>query len=284
MILLDYNQVCIANLMAQIGNHTNVGIDENLLRHMVLNTIRSLKTKFSADYGELIICCDDKKVWRKDVFKFYKANRKKAREDSELDWGAIFNSLNKIKAELKEYFPYRVVQVEGAEADDVIGAITLKYGQMLNTGECILVLSGDKDFGQLQVFGNVTQFDPVRKKYIKHDDPVKFTRELILKGDRGDGVPNILSPDDSFVSNVRQKPLRIDKFINITNPRQELKDELLRNWMRNEQLIDLNFTPIDIQEKIISDYDSQAGKGKEKLFNYFVTHKLSSLMESIQEF
>ena len=104
MILLDYNQVCIANLMAQIGNHTNVGIDENLLRHMVLNTIRSLKTKFCADYGELIICCDDKKVWRKDVFKFYKANRKKAREESELDWGAIFNSLNKIKAELKEFF------------------------------------------------------------------------------------------------------------------------------------------------------------------------------------
>jgi len=284
MILLDYNQVCIANLMAQIGNHTNVGIDENLLRHMVLNTIRSLKTKFYSDYGELIICCDDKKVWRKEVFKYYKANRKKARDESELDWSSIFNSLNKIKAELKEYFPYRVIQVEGAEADDVIGSITLKYGQMLNTGEKILILSGDKDFGQLQVFGNVTQFDPVRKKYIKHDDPVKFTRELILKGDRGDGVPNILSPDDSFITNVRQKPLRIEKFINITNPRQELKDELLRNWMRNEQLIDLNFTPEDIQSKIITEYDTQSGKGKDKLFNYFVTHKLSSLMESIQEF
>lgn len=284
MILLDYNQVCIANLMAQIGNHTNVGIDENLLRHMVLNTIRSLKTKFSSEYGELIICCDDKKVWRKEVFKFYKANRKKAREESELDWGTIFNSLNKIKAELKEFFPYRVIQIEGAEADDVIGSITLKYGQMLNTGERILILSGDKDFGQLQVFGNVSQFDPVRKKYIKHDDPVKFTRELILKGDRGDGVPNILSPDDSFITNVRQKPLRIEKFINITNPRQELKDELLRNWLRNEQLIDLNYTPEDIQMKVIEEYETQSGKGKDKLFNYFVTHKLSSLMESIQEF
>lgn len=284
MILLDYNQVCIANLMAQIGNHTNVGIDENLLRHMVLNTIRSLKAKFCADFGELIICCDDKKVWRKEVFKFYKANRKKARDESELDWSAIFNALNKIKAELKEFFPYRVIQVEGAEADDVIGSITLKCGQMLNTGPRILILSGDKDFGQLQVFGNVTQFDPVRKKYIKHDDPVKFTRELILKGDRGDGVPNILSPDDSFITNVRQKPLRIDKYINITNPREELKDELLRNWLRNEQLIDLTFTPEDIQTKVIEEYRAQEGKSREKLFNYFVTHKLSSLMESIQEF
>ena len=284
MILLDYNQVCIANLMAQIGNHTNVGIDENLLRHMVLNTIRSLKTKFCSDYGELIICCDDKKVWRKEVFKYYKANRKKAREESELDWGAIFNSLNKIKAELKEYFPYKVIQIEGAEADDVIGSLSIKHGQMLNTGEKILILSGDKDFGQLQVFGNVTQFDPVRKKAIKHEDPVKFTRELILKGDRGDGIPNILSPDNSFVDGIKQKPLRLEKYANITNPKQELTGEQLRNWIRNEQLIDLTFIPEDIQNKVHSEYESQMGKGKEKLFNYFVTHKLSSLMESIQEF
>lgn len=284
MILLDYNQVCIANLMAQIGNHTNVGIDENLLRHMVLNTIRSLKTKFASDFGELIICCDDKKVWRKEVFKYYKANRKKAREESELDWSIIFNSLNKIKAEIKEFFPYRVIQIEGAEADDVIGALTLKYGQMLNTGEKILILSGDKDFGQLQVFGNVTQFDPVRKKYIKHDDPVKFTRELILKGDRGDGIPNILSPDNSFVDSIKQKPLRLEKYAHITNPRQELKDELLRNWSRNEQLIDLTFIPEEIQSMVIASYDAQQGKGREKLFNYFVNNKLSSLLESIQEF
>lgn len=284
MILLDYNQVCIANLMAQIGNHTNVEIDEGLLRHMVLNTIRSLKTKFGSEYGELIICCDDKKVWRKDIFKFYKANRKKAREESELDWGAIFNSLNKIKAEIKEYFPYRVIQIEGAEADDVIGSLTIKYGQMLNTGEKILILSGDKDFGQLQVFGNVSQFDPVRKKSIKHDDPVKFTRELILKGDRGDGIPNILSPDNSFVDGIKQKPLRLEKYAHITNPRLELKDELLRNWIRNEQLIDLTFIPEDLQAKVISEYENQHGKGKEKLFNYFVNNKLSSLLESIQEF
>lgn len=283
MILLDYNQVCIANLMAQLGNHTNVGLDEGLLRHMVLNTIRSLKAKFSSDYGELIICCDDKKVWRKDIFKYYKANRKKAREDSELDWVAIFNALNTIKADLKEYFPYRVIQIEGAEADDVIGTLTLKHGQMLNTGEKILILSGDKDFGQLQVFGNVTQFDPVRKKHIKHEDPVKFTRELILKGDRGDGIPNILSPDDCLI-NSRQKPLRLEKYINITNPREQFKDELLRNWIRNEQLIDLTFIPESIQTKVIEEYEKQDKKGREKLFNYFVAHKLTALMEHIQEF
>ena len=284
MILLDYNQVCIANLMAQLGNHTNVSIDENLLRHMVLNTIRALKVKFSSMYGEFIICCDDKKVWRKDVFKHYKANRKKDRENSEINWVEVFNSLNKIKSEIKEFLPYRVIQVEGAEADDVIGTLTLANGNMLNTGVSILILSGDKDFGQLQVFGNVKQYDPVRKKDIKHSDPVRFTRELILKGDVGDGIPNILSPDDCLVNKVRQKPVRLDKFEHITNPRAQLTGEQLRNWERNERLIDLTFIPEDIQKKVMHEYTLQANKDRSKLFGYFVNNRLNQLTECIGEF
>ncbi len=284
MILLDYNQVCIANLMAQLGNHTNVSIDENLLRHMVLNTIRALKVKFSTTYGEFIICCDDKKVWRKDVFKHYKANRKKDRENSEINWVEVFNSLNKIKSEIKEFLPYRVIQVEGAEADDVIGTLTLANGNMLNTGVSILILSGDKDFGQLQVFGNVKQYDPVRKKDIKHNDPVKFTRELILKGDVGDGIPNILSPDDCLVNKVRQKSVRLDKFEHITNPRSQLTGDQLRNWERNERLIDLTFIPEDIQKKVMHEYTLQANKDRSKLFSYFVANRLNQLTECIGEF
>lgn len=284
MILFDFNQVCIANLMAQLGNHTNTEIEVGLLRHMVLNSIRSVRSKYGAEFGELIICCDDKKVWRKEVFKYYKANRKKARDESEMDWNAVFNALNTIKAELKEFFPYRVLQVEGAEADDVIGALTIANGNMLNTGEKILILSGDKDFGQLQVFGNVEQYDPVRKKAIKHADPAKFTRDLILKGDVGDGIPNILSPDDCLVNKVRQKPMRVEKYAHIKNPREELKDEQLRNWIRNEQLIDLTFIPENIQKRIHEEYEKEAGKGRSKLFNYFVTNKLKLLIESINEF
>ena len=284
MILLDYNQVCIANLMSQIGSNTKTDIDEGLLRHMVLNSIRSLNSKYKDEYGELVICCDDKKVWRKDVFKFYKANRKKDRDASSLNWTQIFNVLSTIRTEIKEFLPYRVVQVEGAEADDVIGTITINNGQLLNTGEKILILSGDKDFGQLQIFGNVFQYDPVRKKTIKHEDPARFTRELILKGDRGDGIPNILSPDDCFVNEIRQKPLRVEKFDHITKPREQLEGEQLRNWIRNEELIDLTFIPQDIQDKILACYNQQAGKKRDKIFNYFITYKLTSLMESINEF
>lgn len=285
MILLDYNQVCIANLMAQLGNHTNAVIDENLLRHMVLNTIRSLRVKFNAsEYGDLIICCDDKKVWRKDIFKYYKANRKKDRENSEINWSEVFNSLNKIKSELKEFFPYRVIQVEGAEADDVIGTITLANGSLLNTFVNILILSGDKDFGQLQVFSNVKQYDPVRKNFIKHSDPVRFTRDLILKGDTGDGIPNILSADDCLVNKVRQKPVRLDKFEHITNPREQLTGEQLRNWLRNERLIDLTFIPEDIQAKVLEEYKLQGDKDKSRLFNYLISHRLNQLTECIGDF
>ena len=174
--------------------------------------------------------------------------------------------------------------MEGAEADDVIGTLTIKNGQLLNIGEKILILSGDKDFGQLHVFGNVSQFDPIRKKVIKHDDPVKFTRDLILGGDRGDGIPNILSPDDSLVNGVRQKRLRLEKFEHITNPREQLTGEQLRNWIRNEQLIDLTFIPEELQNKIIKLYEEEADKKKDKMFNYFIKYKLTSLMESINEF
>lgn len=283
MILLDFNQVCISNLISQLGNHTNASIDEDLFRHMVLNTIRSLRTKFK-EYGELVICCDDRKVWRKDVFPFYKANRKKTREVSEVDWNHVFNCLSKLKQELKDNFPYRVIQVEGSEADDIIGTIVIKNGHLLNSDDSILILSGDKDFVQLQVFGNVSQYDPVRKKLIVNEDPIQFTRELIIRGDRGDGIPNILSPDDSLVTGIRQKPVRMDRFAGLTNPRKELTGSLLRNWIRNEQLIDLSFTPKNIQDNILSEYEQQGNKTREKILDYLISRKLKTLIESINDF
>jgi len=283
MIILDLNQVMISNFMAQIGNHTDVRIDESLFRHMVLNSIRSLKTKFK-EYGELVIACDDKNVWRKQVFPQYKANRKKDRETSEIDWSNIFNILNKVRNELKEVSPYRVIQVDHAEADDIIGTLVHKFGNMLNTGEKILILSGDKDFAQLHIYGNVSQYDPVRKKFITHSNPVMFTRELILKGDRGDGIPNILSSDDCIVKGERQKKMFVNKYINIANPREYFKDEILKNWLRNETLIDLTYVPQNIQDKILFEYDKLANRPADKLEQYFAKHNLKTLSEKIEDF
>jgi hypothetical protein len=281
MIIIDLNQVMISNYMAQVGNHTNIDIDENLFRHMVLNSIRSINARFGGEYGEIVIACDSPRSWRKDVFPYYKANRKKAREKSELDWTALFESLNKVRDELKEYFPYRVIQADRAEADDVIGSLVEHFH-----GTPILIVSGDKDFVQLQSYMNVKQYDPVRKRFISHNHPQVFVKEHIIKGDMGDGVPNFLSRDDTFVTAARQRPIRavkLEEWVKMA-PEDFCDEEMLRNYRRNEQLVDLSFTPQSIRDDVIEIYNAQAGKDRSKLFNYFVDNRLKNLMESINEF
>ena len=285
MIILDLNQVMISNLMVQLGNHTNHQVEEDLLRHMILNSIRLYKQKFSAEYGELVIACDDKNYWRRKVYPYYKANRKKAREKSELDWTKIFESLNKIRAELREVFPYPTIQVDSVEADDVIATLCSLKGATVSS-ERILILSGDKDFNQLQKYGNVEQFDPVRKKWIKTDDPYKYVQEHIMRGDTGDGIPNFLSDDDTFVSDKRQKPLtqkKIDAWLG-KDPSEFCDDMMLRNYKRNQQLVDFEFIPEDVKTRILDEYKAQSGKTRDKLFNYFIQNKLKNLMEVIGDF
>lgn len=284
MILLDLSQVMISNIMMQVGQHADA-VQPDLVRHMVINTIRSLRTKFGNEYGELVIACDAKRYWRRDVFPAYKGNRKADREKSHIDWTVIFDTLNQIKGELREHFPYRVIQVDGAEADDVIGTLAMEFGSDLNNGDKILILSGDKDFVQLQRFGNVVQYDPVRKKDMSSTNPERFLKELVLSGDRGDGVPNVLSPDNCIIEGQRQKPLRAAKIDQLLATEWEsLPEEIQRNWNRNSMLIDLRCIPQTLRTSIVQEYHAQEGKPRDKIFNYFIQHKMKMLMEHIGEF
>ena len=287
MILVDLNQVMISNLMGQLYSSKTNDVDEDLLRHMVLNGIRSYRNKFSKEYGELVICCDDTNNWRKDSFPYYKAHRKTNRDESDLDWPNIFNCLNNIRDELKEFFPYKHIRVNRCEADDIIGTICHTEGVALGDGkEKILVLSGDKDFIQLQVYANVSQYDPVRKRMIKHKDPAQYLLEHIAKGDRGDGIPNALSADDTFVSGGRQKPMRAKRLEEIMEAVGN-KDYSLHEWaagyQRNEILVDLINTPDELQEQILEQFEVDPG-GRDGLFNYFVKKRLNGLIENISEF
>jgi len=285
VIIVDLNQVMLSNLLMQLGNHTNAQLEENMVRHMILNSLRSYRQKFSQEYGELVIACDNTNYWRKQIFPYYKANRKKNIENSELDWKALFECLNKIRAELKEYFPYRVIDVESAEADDIIATLVTKFSSELNTGEKILILSGDKDFIQLHVYPNVSQYDPTRKKWIKHDDPERYLHEHVLKGDAGDGVPNVLSPDNVFVVGDRQRPLTAKKMEKIMGTElEEMETSLARNYSRNVQLIDLSFTPDSIREKVMEQFEAQKDRDRSKLLNYFIANKLKNLTEHLSEF
>lgn len=289
MVLLDLNQVILANLFQQLkqGDQTP---DEGLLRHMILNSIRAYLKKFKADYGELVIACDDYKYWRRDVFPYYKANRKKSRDESTLDWDLIFKSLNKIRDELKEYFPYRIIQVPGAEADDIIASLVFEYGW--NMGQRILILSGDKDFIQLHEYPAVDQFSPIKKKWIKHTSPSTYLKEHIFKGDAGDGVPNVLSSDDCLVAKKRQATItaqRLDAWMKDDTSadcitRAISKDMLERNAARNRQLIDMSEIPKHIQDAVVKSYEAQANKPKKDLFGYFIKNKLKNLMDAIGDF
>ena len=286
MIILDLNQVMISNLMMQL-NH-NPEVDEDLVRHMILNSIRLYKTKFSKDYGELVIACDDKNYWRKSVFPYYKAHRKEDRAKSTHDWNRIFEVLNKIRDEIRDNFPYKVIQVEHAEADDIIGVLVSSVGKYLKNDEDerVLILSGDKDFGQLQKYINVDQFSPVLKKWIKINDPRRFLREHIMRGDRGDGIPNFLSNDSCIINKERQKPLaskKMDVWVD-QEPEMFCDEQMLRNYKRNEQLVDLEMVPDDIADAILEQYRNYEVPKRSGLLNYFIKNKLKNLMDSIGEF
>jgi 5'-3' exonuclease len=282
MILIDLNQVLLAGLMAQIANQKGK-LDEHLIRHMVLNIIRNHVKNFKEEYGEVVLCCDNRKYWRKEFFPFYKANRKKNRDKSDLDWHMIFDILAKLKVELKENFPYKVIDVEGAEADDIIGTLVPRQAPH----EKVLILSSDGDFLQLQMYGdNVKQYNPSQKKYVKSNDTLLELKEKIIRGDKGDGIPNIFSPSDCFVRDLRQKPITqkvIDKYLN-ESPDKWNDESALTGFSRNETLIDLRFIPGDIKTKIINTYEETVPAKRNKLLNYFIEHKLKNLMEVIEEF
>jgi len=274
----------VANLMVQIGKMNKDEVDEPLLRHMILNSIRSFKTAHSGDYGELVIACDAKNSWRREAFPYYKANRRQQREEEQLfNWKLVFESFGNIKQELKEFMPYRLIQVEGAEADDIIATLVHKFGP---EGKRILILSGDKDFIQLHNYMGVEQYDPVRKKKIYHAYPDLYKQEHIIRGDKGDGVPSILMGDNSLVVRERQKPLRETKVADWSakRPEEYCDGQMLQRWYRNQLLIDLDKIPETLSEKILSEYESQAGKGRKHMMNYFIKFKLKNMMEKINDF
>ena len=281
---MDYSQVMISNLMVSIGNHTNIELDENLIRHMFLMSLRKSRKKFKDEYGEMVICVDGKNSWRREKFPYYKANRRSGREKSEIDWDKLFEIMGNIRMELQEFFPYQTIYVDSSEADDIIGVICHKYGTPLNNGsEKFLVLSGDKDYIQLQKYANVDQYNPVMDKYVRHDDPEKYLAEHILKGDSGDGVPNILSADNALVLGIRQKPMT-QKRIALYSGGNNLDEELAARYERNKMLIDLAETPLEIKEKILEQYETEKTVGRSKLFNYFVSKRLKNLLTDIQDF
>jgi len=290
MILIDMNQVMISSLMVQVKNKEE--LNENIVRHIVLNCLRSYKQKFG-EYGEMILCYDSKSYWRKSFFPYYKCTRKKDREKSELNWTSIFETLNKIRDEIRDNMPYRILNVEGSEADDIIAVMckevavkNIRLQRDMQPPQKVLILSGDKDFIQLQKYPFVKQYNPVAKKYVIGEDPKRFTQEHVIKGDRSDAIPNIFSDDDTFSAKKRQRPIS-KKFLDTLMSKDiesSLTKEQLDNYNRNRTLIDLDYIPEEIRESILDEYHKSELPSRSKILDYFIKHKLQEHIMHLQEF
>ena len=297
MILIDYSQVALSAILTfqreLKGTESEI---KNLIRHVTLSTIKSYKKKYGKEYGELIICCDGRKYWRRDVFQYYKAGRKKARDASDLDWTLIFDTLSEMRDDISKHFPWKVIHIDRAEADDVIAVMT-KWTQsngfvqqgLVEDPQKVLILSSDGDFIQLQKWANVSQYSPMQKKQIKATKKElyeKFITHVVKAGD--DGIPNILSPDDIFLQEgVRQKRIssqRLDDFLDKGFDACRNDDER-RNWHRNLQLIDFEFIPEDVAQTIVDAYLNNKPTGdKMSVMNYLIENRCRLLLDELDDF
>jgi len=281
VIIIDYNGIAISSVVVQ-----KLEIKEDLLRHMILNTIRMYNTKFRDEYGQLVIACDSS-TWRRDYFPNYKFKRREGREESSIDWQELFRIINGIRDDLKEHFPYKVVNVQGAEADDIIGTLTLET-QEFGKHEPVMIVSADKDFVQLHKFNNVKQYSPLLKKFVTEKNPRTFLLEHIFKGDSGDGVPNVLSPDNTFVDGIRQSPVtkkKIQAWIDgIDNLESIMDADTYRNYIRNKKLIDLTETPDAVKQEIINNYEQQKVAQKSRVLNYLIKKRCKMLIDCVGDF
>ena len=274
--LVDFSQIFIGSYMTA-SKFTEVDMD--VIRPAVLNVLRLYRTKFLSEFGELILCCDSKGSWRREIFPNYKASRKTKRSSAPIDWDNLYECLNQLKTELTEWFPYKLIQVDKAEADDIIAVLVGL------SNERTLILSSDKDFVQLHQF-NVRQYSPMQKKFVEGDAKWNL-HEKIIKGDVGDGVPNIMSDDNVFVDEGRrQKPItkkKVDAWYEI-DPDMYCSSEMLRNYNRNKQLVDLGEVPESIRINITKQFETTVVGDRKRLLTYFINHRLKNLTESLSEF
>lgn len=285
MIIIDFSQLMISSILSEFSKEK---INTDIVRHIAMNMIRHYSFKHKKDFGNIVIACDGKNSWRKEVFPYYKAHRKADRAKMNVDWTTVFECISQIYQEISEDLPYPIIKVDRAEGDDVIGVLARR------SGEASLIISSDNDFVQLQnpsTPWKIAQYSPKTKKFLKTDDVSRTLKEHIILGDRGDGIPNILSPDDCFVNKIRQTTIRQTKMDDLMN--SDLKyhpDEMIRrNYERNNLLINLSTTPDIIQKDIMDQYYEKAkpdgfSKMKRTVYGYLVKHNMRNLLEKSDQF
>lgn len=294
-IALDFGGVVFASIYVDIANGGKP--QPEYIRHLVLNTIRHYNKKYRDKYGMMVLCMD-KKSWRDEEFKYYKWERRQGRDKDDNDWNEIFKIVEEIQDDLIANFPYIVISCEGAEADDTIGFLARR------SKEPMIIISNDKDFGALLANPLVDQYRPMTKgdELVKIDDPLRFEFDLIMSGDKSDGVPNVRCPDDFYVGQHEQRqneekvtraPSVTKKFKDACWDAKQVSEESLKELMgeevykyykRNEKLVSLALTPDHIIDKIVSSIKGSKPAPVMKALNYMISKRMNLLAKEISDF
>jgi hypothetical protein len=289
MIIFDYRHTAIRNLMALQRELKTIEVEADLLRHMILNSIRAVNSRHKRKYGQLVIACEGDGIWRREFFPYYKAHRKKGREQSLIDWQLVDRLFDQIADEIQVYMPYRVVKVSGAEGDDVIASLV---GDKAGSGdyyfaspdeEPIMIVSADRDFSQLLANPSVRLWDPIQRKDVVSNDPARELKEKVIRGDPGDGVPNVLTDDDALVAGKRQKSIFEKKLVEWLD-QEPVKFCEPEKWLRNSTLIDFKHIPDEVRASVLDKYDQEGRKPKGSVMDYLLQFRLKNLMEHAQDF
>ena len=294
MIVVDLNNIANACVYA-----SKSGQDPEFLRHSILNSLRAINSKFGYHYGEMVVALD-KKSWRYKPFPEYKARRKIKKKKETIDWTSLYEVIHEVFYSIRDNFYWKTICVEGCEVDDIMGVLA----RMPNR-EKILLVTSDKDMKQLLRYSDVEIYDNVNNKYAELDDPKDFLLELIMTGDSGDDIPNILSDNDVFINDDKKQRRLIKKYkdhireadsiqegietleVNITVDGTKIKldnEEVLNNFKRNKLLIDLSHTPQNLAKLVVQQYNTPSEGSESKMRMYFGNHGLNELRDKINDF
>lgn len=270
---------------------------ENILRHAIINSFTTLKKRFGAEYGELIIAVDGKKNFRKDIYEHYKAGRAEARKKSDIPWNIVFDIVHRLVDEAKENWPWAVIEVDRAEADDVMFVLvedianhnTQSVGVMDDDEpEKVLLDTRDQDMFQIHRPG-LRQWDSRDRKFITLPSGMTaeaFRKDLIIRGDTTDGVENVFTPLGTLITpGVRQTACiakRMNSVLQFENIFDYDLDPVIKERIKmNHQLVSSQGIPLDVRDEIVSKYKNRTINKKMKMLQYLQKHRCIRLIDEI---
>lgn len=295
-LLFDFENLVLRCLYGAKEVNADTGdINYDMLEYLVFNSISSLL--FKERVNEVILALDSKS-WRKLIYPNYKADRKKKKEESKINWDEFHNWKHNFLDEVKNNLPFKVLYINKAEADDIIGTLVLND----RLKDCVIV-SMDSDY--LQLCNKCRIYNPIKKEYRTPVNPEKFLFEAAVLGQKKDYISNSRTPLDwpdwkkrpPFGEKGLEKLLlnnELDSFLDTEisyffkneETQEEYSSTILprKLYELNLKLIDLKCTPNVIKDAILNQYDTYTmDANPNDLYLYFTNKKWNEVLENFNK-